>query len=77
MCPIDKAISNIAFIGNKCYVQVLLRKLGLVNTTSKTYQHANDLLHNILQQQTNTLDSTFGLKNNDQELIVFDVFIGS
>ena len=25
----------------------------------------NDTLHNILQQQNNTLDSVFGLKNND------------
>ena len=27
----------------------------------------NDTLHNILQQQNNTLDSVFGLKNNDEE----------
>ena len=27
-----------------------------------------DTLHNILQQQNNTLDSVFGLKNNDKEL---------
>ena len=27
----------------------------------------NDTLHNILQQQNNTLDSVFGLKSNDEE----------
>ena len=27
----------------------------------------NDTLHNILQQQNNTLDSVFGLKNNEEE----------
>ena len=27
----------------------------------------NETLHNVLQQQNNTPDSVFGLKNNDQE----------
>ena len=27
----------------------------------------NETLHNILQQQNNTLDSVFGLKNNDKK----------
>ena len=49
MCPIDKAAN----------VEVLLKKLGLLNTTSNTYQQVNDAL---LQQQNNTLDSVFGLK---------------
>ena len=62
MCPIDKAANNIAFICKKYYVQVLLKELGLLNTTSNTYQQVNDTLHNILQQQNNTLDSVFGLK---------------
>ena len=43
-------------------VQVLLKELGLLNTTSKTYQQVNDTLHHILQQRNNTLDSVFGLK---------------
>ena len=67
MCPIDKAASNIAFICKKCYAQVLLKELGLLNTTSSTYQQVNDSLHNILQQQNNILDSVFELKNNDKE----------
>ena len=54
MCPIDKAANNIAFVCKKCYVQV-----GLLNTTSNTYQQVNGTLHNILQQQNNTLDSVF------------------
>ena len=33
MCPIDKAANNIAFICKKYYVQVLLKKLRLLNTT--------------------------------------------
>ena len=37
MCPIDKAATNIAFICKKYYVQVLLKELGLLNTTSNTY----------------------------------------
>ena len=51
MCPIDIAASNIAFICKKYYVQVLLKELGLLNTTSSTYQQVNDTLHNVLQQQ--------------------------
>ena len=48
--PIDKAANNTAFICKKCYVQLLLRELGLLNTTSNTYQQVNDT-HNVLQQQ--------------------------
>ena len=67
MCPIDKAANNIAFICKKYYVQVLLKELGSLNTTSSTYQQVNDTLHNVLQHQNNTLDSVFRLKNNDKE----------
>ena len=61
VCPIDKAANNIAFICkkysanniafiyNKYYVQVLLKELRLLNTTSNTYQQASDTLHNVLQ----------------------------
>ena len=59
MCPIDKATNNIAFIFKKYYIQVLLKELDLLNTTSNTYQQVNDTLHNILQQQNNTLDFFF------------------
>ena len=48
MCPIDKAANNLAFICKKYYFQVLLKELGLLNTTSNTYQQVNDILHNIL-----------------------------
>ena len=67
MCPIDKATNNIAFICKKYNVQVLLKELGLLNTTSSTYQQVNDTLHNVLQQQNNTLDSIFRLQNNNEE----------
>ena len=66
-CPIEKAANNIAFMCKKDYVQVLIKELGLLSATSNTYQQVNDTLHNILQQQNNTLDSAFGLKNNDEE----------
>ena len=56
MCSIDRAGNNIAFICNQYYVQVLLKELGLLNTTSNTYLEVNDTPHNVLQQQ-NTLDS--------------------
>ena len=46
--------------------QVLLKELGSLNTTSNTYQQVNDARH-VFQQQNNTRDSVFGLKNNDQE----------
>ena len=49
MCPIDKAANNIAFICKK-YVQVLLKELDLLNTTSNTYHQVNDTHHNVLQQ---------------------------
>ena len=55
MCSIDRAGNNIAFICNQYYVQVLLKELGLLNTTSNTYLEVNDTPH-VLQQQ-NTLDS--------------------
>ena len=67
MCPIDKAANNIAFICKKYYVQVLIKELGLLSATSNTYQQVKDTPHNILQQQNNTLDSVFGLKNNDKQ----------
>ena len=67
MCPIDKAENNIAFICKKCYVQVLLKQFGLLNTTSNTYQQVNEKRHNVLQQQNDTLDSIFRLKNSDVE----------
>ena len=67
MYPIDKFANNIVFICKKYYAQVLLKELGLLNTTSDTYQQENDTLHNLLQQQNNTLDSLFEIKNNDEE----------
>ena len=55
MCSIDRAGNNIAFICNQYYVQVLLKELGLLNTTSNTYLEVNDTPH-VLQPQ-NTRDS--------------------
>ena len=66
-CPIDKAANNIAFICKKYYVQDLLKGLGLLSTTSNTYHQANDTLPSILQQQNNTLEPVFRLKNNDEK----------
>ena len=67
MCPIDEAANNIIFICKKYYVRVFLKELGLLTTTSNTYQKVNDTLYNI-QHQNNTLDdSNFGLKNNDKK----------
>ena len=53
MCSIDKAAKYIAFIRKKYYVQILLKELGLLITTSGTYQQVNDTLLNVLQQQNN------------------------
>ena len=66
MYPIDKAANSVAFTCKKYYAQVLLKELGLLNTTSNTYHQVNDTLH-VLQQQNNTLDSVFGLKSNEKE----------
>ena len=49
------AADGIAFICKKYYVQVFIKELGLLSATSNTYQEVNDTLHNILQQQNNTL----------------------
>ena len=38
MYSVDKPTNNIAFICKKYYFQVLLKELGLLNTTSITYQ---------------------------------------
>ena len=62
MCPIDKATKSIAFICKRHYVQVLPKELGVLNTTSNTYQQVNATLHKVFQQRKNTLDSVFGLK---------------
>ena len=67
MCPIDKAAKNIGFICKKYFVQVILKQLGLLNTTSNNDSQVNDSVHNVLQQQNNTLDSAFRLENNDEE----------
>ena len=67
MCTINKAANNIAFICRKYYVQLLLKEIGLLGATSKTYQQVNDTLHKILQQQNNTRDFVSGLKNSDGE----------
>ena len=45
MCSIEEAANSIAFACKKYYVQVLLKELGLLNTTSKTYHLA---LFNVL-----------------------------
>ena len=66
MSCIDKAANNIAFIYEK-YVQVLLKEEGLLNTTWNTYQQVNDTLLKVLQQENNSLDSVFGLKDNTEE----------
>ena len=59
MCPIDKTANNIAFTSKKYYDQVLLKELGLLNTTSNIFQQVNDTIRNVLQQQNNILDSVF------------------
>ena len=38
LCPVDNAANNIAFICKKYNIQVLLKELGLLHTTSNTYQ---------------------------------------
>ena len=55
MCPIDKTANNIAFRCKKYYVHVLLKELGSLNITSKSYQQVNNTLHDIFQQQKNLL----------------------
>ena len=70
----DKDANNISFIcKNNTYVKVLLQELGLLNTTSNTYQQVNDTLCNVLQQQKIIqilfLDQKIMMRN----LIVFDV----
>ena len=59
MCPIGKTANNITFTCKKYRVQVLLKELGLLNTTPNIYQQVNYTLHNVFQQQNNTLDSVF------------------
>ena len=66
MYSIDKAANNIAFTCKKRYVQVFLKELGLLNTTSNTCEQVNETLHNVLSQQNNTLESFFALQNNDK-----------
>ena len=48
MCPMAKTANNIAFICKKYYVQIFLKELGLLKSTSNTYQQVNDTLFDIL-----------------------------
>ena len=34
MCPMDEAANNIAFICKKYHVQIFLKEIGLLNSTS-------------------------------------------
>ena len=77
MCPIDKAPNNVAFIFKKYYVQVVIKELGLLDTTSNTYEQVNDTPHIVFQQRYNALDYVFGLKKMMTNLIMFHVFIES
>ena len=63
-CP--PCVNDIAYISKRHCVQVLLNDLGLLDTTSGTYQQANSALHHGLRQQNNTLDFVFELKNNKE-----------
>lgn len=63
-CP--PCVNDIAYISKRHCVQVLLNDLGLLDTTSGTYQQANSALHHVLRQQNNTLDFVFELKNNKE-----------
>ena len=67
MCPIDEAANNIIFICKSFYVQVFLKELDLLTTTSNTYQQVNDTLYNIRHQNNTLDDSNIGLKNDDKE----------
>ena len=75
ICPIDEALSSIVFICKKYYVQVLLKELGLLNTTLNTCQQLNDTLHNVLQQENETLSSVFELKNINGEFSFLHVLL--
>ena len=51
--PIDKASNNVAIICKKFYVSRLLEEVGVLNTTSSTYQHSNNdrndaIMNNVL-----------------------------
>ena len=46
---IDKAANNVPFVCKKYYVQVLLKELVLLNSTSNIYHSVNNTLHNVLQ----------------------------
>ena len=67
MCPIDKAANNTAFICKKYYVEVIMKELGLISIPSNTYEVINNSVSDILDQQKDTLNKVFHLKNEDEE----------
>ena len=67
MCPIDKAANNTAFICKKYYVEVILKELGLISIPSNTYEVINNSVSDIIDQQKDTLNKVFHLKNEAKE----------
>ena len=74
MCPIDKAGNNIRFICKKYYVHILLKELGLLNTTSNTNQKVNDTLCSSTTKILLTLLLDLKIMRDQ---IIFHVLIGS
>ena len=73
IAPIDKAMSNAAFICHQFYTLVLIKKLGLLNNnndTNQTYKQAFTSNINITNNYSNILKSKFNgnLDNANKQL---------
>ena len=68
ICPIDKAVNNVAFICKRFYVTVLLTEMGIIGQGSETYQTIDTLPPEIIQKLKNDLETKFKLKIQDVNL---------
>ena len=67
MWLIAKATNNIAFICKIYDIDVILKELGLIGTSSNTYEQISKTVPNILGEKNNILENVFNLKNTNDD----------
>ena len=75
MVPIDKADSNIAFICKRYYIEVLAKELGLIGSTSNTYEHLqNSDSNEIIRNHKEDLHNHFNISVPDEMHSLPDIY---
>ena len=75
MVPIDKADSNVAFICKRYYIEVLAKELGLIGSTSNTYEHLqNSNSNEIIRNHKEDLHNHFNISVPDEMHSLPDIY---